>query len=211
MHGIVERKLCTFTFIDTIIWNQSNLIVIIQNNCWKYVCVCVCVCVYISQINNIHLKATMICKVALTRHFWQSTGVWHMADTNTSKTRQTPVPSGVFFYFYFFLSLLWHGVNMVFAGSVDSEVFFFFWVLTGSAIDEASTSDIEIAPLFALTIHFSLTRLLSLCFFHLLFLQFSFLLWTPESSGLFEDDWQLAFCQPLNTFYQPLIFKFHWV
>ena len=35
MHGIVEQNLYTFTFIGTIIWNQSNLITLIQNNHWK--------------------------------------------------------------------------------------------------------------------------------------------------------------------------------
>ena len=64
--------------------------------------------------------------------------------------------------------------------------FFFFWVLTDSAIDEASTSDIEIAtlsvliPLFNLVhilfLRFLLTAIsafsLSLRFFRLLFLQF---------------------------------------
>ena len=72
--------------------------------------------------------------------------------------------------------------------------FFFFWVLTDSAIDEASTSDIEIATLFVLIPLFSLAHILflhflrtaisafslSLRFFRLLFLQFSAsLLLTP--------------------------------
>ena len=68
-----------------------------------------------------------------------------------------------------------------------SVFFFFFWVLTDSAIDEASTSDIEIATLFVLIPLFNLAHILflrflptaifasslSLHFFHLLFLQFS--------------------------------------
>ena len=67
------------------------------------------------------------------------------------------------------------------------RVFFFFWVLTDSTIDEASTSDIKIATLFVLIPLFSLAHILffrflpivisafslSLRFFHLLFLQFS--------------------------------------
>ena len=156
------------------------------------VCVCVCIYIYISQINNIHLKATMICKVALTRHFWQSTGVWHMADTNTSKTRQTPVPSSVFFLFLFFslssLTRRGHGSR----GFSWFRGVFFFWVLTGSAIDEASTSYIEIAPLFALTLLFNLTRLLSLCFCRLLFLHFSF-------SAFFSFVVSTIFFSPLNS------------
>ena len=67
------------------------------------------------------------------------------------------------------------------------SIFFFFLVLTDSAIVEASTLDIEIATLFVLIPLFSLAHILffrflpiaisafslSLRFFHLLFLQFS--------------------------------------
>lgn len=37
MHGIVEQKLCTCTFIGTIIWNQSNFVILFQNKYWNYV------------------------------------------------------------------------------------------------------------------------------------------------------------------------------
>ena len=104
------------------------------------------------------------------------------------------------------------------------RVFFFFLVLSGSAIDEASTSNIEIAPLFVLILLFNLARLLSLRFcrllfcifsfsaFHLLFLQFSSSCIFPLNSRvfwLFEDDWQTIFCHPLNSCCQPLFFKFY--
>ena len=76
---------------------------------------------------------------------------------------------------------------VVLPGSVDLEFFFFFWVPTDSTIDEASTSDIEIAILFVLIPLFNLAHILflrflptaistfslSLRFFCLLFLQFS--------------------------------------
>ena len=72
----------------------------------------------------------------------------------------------------------------------DSEFFYLFFFFLGtysSAIDEASTSDIEIAPLFVLILLLNLARPLSCCifadccfafslslrFFCLLFLQFS--------------------------------------
>ena len=115
-------------------------------------------------------------------------------------------------------------VVTVLAGSVDSDIFFL--VLTGSANDEVSTLDIEIAPLFVLILLFSLARFISLHFCWLLFCIFSFfafcLLFLQFSSScvfplnsrvfwLFEDDWQPVFCHPLNSCCQPLFFKFYWV
>ena len=49
-------------------------------------------------------------------------------------------------------------VVTVLAGSVIQSFFFFFLGTYSSAIDEASTSDIEIAPLFVLILLFSLAR-----------------------------------------------------
>ena len=47
------------------------------------------------------------------------------------------------------------------------------------------------------------------CFCSFSLLRFSFE--PTESFGLFEGDWQLAFCHPLNASCQPLPFKFYWV
>ena len=103
---------------------------------------------------------------------------------------------------------------------------FFFLVLTSSAIDEASTSDIKIAPPFVLILLFSLACLLSLRFcrllfgifsfsaFRLLFLQSSSCCVFPLNSRVFWAlwrCWQLAFYHPLKSCYQPLFFKFYWV
>ena len=100
----------------------------------------------------------------------------------------------------------------------DSE--FFFLVLTGPAIVEASTLDLEIAPTFLLILLLSLARPFSLCIFsdcRFCVLSFStlFVVSTFSSHSAifplvhFEDDRQLAFYHTLSASCQPLFFKIY--
>ena len=88
-----------------------------------------------------------------------------------------------------------------------------FFVLTGSTIDEASTSNIEIAPLFVLILLYSLARLLSLRFCWLLFCIFSFstfrlflFLFSASFVGLFSDKFYVPILSFLCSFVCIIVF-----